>query len=137
MCTEQETSRAIELYSDMIRRICLLHLKNHADTEDVFQERFRALSAHLEEARAALAFSQEALLKQEAAFSQEEDRAPTMKEILDSYPHWESAAQKNAFLREAAGRIVYAKTEGGRWTPSNLRLYFFPPLGAQSPCPSA
>lgn len=40
MCTEQETSRAIELYSDMIRRICLLHLKNHADTEDVFQEVF-------------------------------------------------------------------------------------------------
>ncbi|WP_369681091.1 RNA polymerase sigma factor [Anaerotruncus colihominis] len=40
MRTEQETSRAIELYSDMIRRICLLHLKNHADTEDVFQEVF-------------------------------------------------------------------------------------------------
>ena len=40
MCTEQETSRAIEFYSDMIRRICLLHLKNHADTEDVFQEVF-------------------------------------------------------------------------------------------------
>ena len=40
MCTEQETSRAIELYSDMIRRICLLHLKNHAETEDVFQEVF-------------------------------------------------------------------------------------------------
>ena len=40
MCTEQETSRAIELYSDMIRRICLLYLKNHADTEDVFQEVF-------------------------------------------------------------------------------------------------
>ena len=40
MCTEQETSRAIELYSDMIRRICLLHLKNHADTEDIFQTVF-------------------------------------------------------------------------------------------------
>ena len=40
MRTEQETNRAIELYSDMIRRICLYHLKNSADTEDVFQNVF-------------------------------------------------------------------------------------------------
>lgn len=40
MRSEQDAKRAIELYSDMIRRICLLHLKNHADTEDVFQEVF-------------------------------------------------------------------------------------------------
>lgn len=38
MRSEQEAKRAIELYSDMIRRICLLHLKNHADTEDILQE---------------------------------------------------------------------------------------------------
>ena len=38
MRNEQEAKRAIDLYSDMIRRICLLHLKNHADTEDVLQE---------------------------------------------------------------------------------------------------
>ncbi|MCI9539670.1 MAG: RNA polymerase sigma factor [Lachnospiraceae bacterium] len=38
MRSEQEAKRAIDLYSDMIRRICLLHLKNHADTEDVLQE---------------------------------------------------------------------------------------------------
>lgn len=38
MCSEQEAKRAIELYADMIRRICLLHLKNHADTEDILQE---------------------------------------------------------------------------------------------------
>lgn len=40
MRSEQDAKRAIELYADMIRRICLLHLKNHADTEDVFQEVF-------------------------------------------------------------------------------------------------
>ena len=40
MRSEREVNRAIELYADMIRRICLLHLKNHADTEDVFQEVF-------------------------------------------------------------------------------------------------
>ena len=40
MRSEQDARRVIDLYSDMIRRICLLHLKNQADTEDVFQEVF-------------------------------------------------------------------------------------------------
>ncbi len=40
MRTEEETNRAIELYADTIRRICLCHLKNRADTEDVFQNVF-------------------------------------------------------------------------------------------------
>lgn len=40
MRSEQETNQAIALYSNMIRRICLYHLKNSADTEDVFQNVF-------------------------------------------------------------------------------------------------
>ncbi len=40
MRSEEETNQAVELYSDMIRRICLYHLKNAADTEDVFQTVF-------------------------------------------------------------------------------------------------
>lgn len=40
MRSEQETNRAIELYADTVRRICLIHLKNHADTEDIFQNVF-------------------------------------------------------------------------------------------------
>lgn len=38
--SEYEVDRAVEQYSDMIRRICLYHLKNAADTEDVFQTVF-------------------------------------------------------------------------------------------------
>ena len=37
MRSEQEANRAIELYADTVRRICMLHLKNLADTEDIFQ----------------------------------------------------------------------------------------------------
>lgn len=37
---EQEVDRAIELYGDMIRRICLVHLKNEEDTADIFQTVF-------------------------------------------------------------------------------------------------
>ena len=36
MLSEQQVNRAIELYADMIKKICMLHLKNHADTEDIF-----------------------------------------------------------------------------------------------------
>lgn len=37
MRSEQEVNRAIEKYADTVRRLCMIHLKNHADTEDIFQ----------------------------------------------------------------------------------------------------
>ena len=40
MRSKWETNHAVEEYSDMIRRICLYHLKNTSDTEDVFQTVF-------------------------------------------------------------------------------------------------
>lgn len=40
MRSEQEANRAIELYADTVRRLCMIHLKNHADTEDIFQNVF-------------------------------------------------------------------------------------------------
>lgn len=40
MRSEQEANRAIEQYADTVRRICMLHLKNQADTEDIFQTVF-------------------------------------------------------------------------------------------------
>lgn len=40
MRSEQEVTRAIEQYSDMVRRLCMIHLKNYADTEDIFQTVF-------------------------------------------------------------------------------------------------
>ena len=40
MRSEEEANRAIEQYSDTVRRICFLHLKNEADTEDIFQTVF-------------------------------------------------------------------------------------------------
>ena len=40
MCSEEEASRAVDLYGDTVRRICMIHLKNKADTEDIFQNVF-------------------------------------------------------------------------------------------------
>lgn len=40
MHSEPEVNRAIERYSDTVRRLCVVYLKNHTDTEDVFQNVF-------------------------------------------------------------------------------------------------
>ncbi len=40
MRSEQEVNRAIERHADTVRRLCMIHLKNYADTEDIFQTVF-------------------------------------------------------------------------------------------------
>ena len=40
MRSEREVNRAIERYSDTVQRLCIVYLKNQADTEDVFQTVF-------------------------------------------------------------------------------------------------
>lgn len=40
MRSEQEVNRAVEKYADTVFRICILHLKNKNDAEDIFQEVF-------------------------------------------------------------------------------------------------
>ncbi len=40
MRSEHEVICAIDRYADTVRRICLLHLKNYDDTEDIFQTVF-------------------------------------------------------------------------------------------------
>lgn len=40
MRDEYEVNNAVDKYSDMIKRICIVYLKNTADTEDVFQTVF-------------------------------------------------------------------------------------------------
>lgn len=40
MRSEAEANLALSRYADMVRRICFVHLKNHTEVEDVFQEVF-------------------------------------------------------------------------------------------------
>ena len=40
MRSEQEAVRAMERHADTVRRLCMIHLKNQADTEDIFQTVF-------------------------------------------------------------------------------------------------
>lgn len=40
MRSEQEVNSAIERYSDTVRRLCMVYLKNYHDSEDIFQTVF-------------------------------------------------------------------------------------------------
>ncbi len=40
MREEQEVNGAIDRYADTVRRLCMVHLKNREDTEDIFQNVF-------------------------------------------------------------------------------------------------
>ena len=40
MRSAQEVNRAMEQYADTVRRLCMIRLKNYADTEDIFQTVF-------------------------------------------------------------------------------------------------
>lgn len=46
MRSEEDTDRAIEQYADTVRRICMVHLKNYDDTEDIFQTVFLKYVLH-------------------------------------------------------------------------------------------
>ena len=46
MKSDYEVNRALNKYADTVRRICLLHLKNYADTEDIFQTVFLKYFLH-------------------------------------------------------------------------------------------
>ena len=46
MRSEEEASRAIDLYGDTVKRICMIHLKNYSDTEDIFQTVFLKYVLH-------------------------------------------------------------------------------------------
>lgn len=46
MRTEAEVNTAIEEYADMVRRVSFMYLKNHADTEDIFQNVFLKYLLH-------------------------------------------------------------------------------------------
>ena len=48
MRSEEEANRAIRLYADTVRRICMVNLKNYSDTEDIFQTVFLKYVLHPE-----------------------------------------------------------------------------------------
>ena len=87
MLSEQQVNRAIELYADMIKKICMLHLKNHADTEDIFQTvflKYMTASPVFENQEHEKAWLIRVVLNQcKKKYYHEQKYQPTKKETID------------------------------------------------------
>ena len=46
MRSDEEVKQAIERYSDTVKRLCVLHLKNETDAQDIFQTVFVKYALH-------------------------------------------------------------------------------------------
>ena len=46
MRSEEEVRDAMERYADTVRRLCMVHVKSYADTEDIFQTVFLKYALH-------------------------------------------------------------------------------------------
>ena len=90
MRSEQEVTGAIERYGDTVRRLCMIHLKNYADTEDIFQTVFLKYvlrSSPFSDAaheRAWLSFFRSRTLPLEAIGEQAADIPPDHREVLEA-----------------------------------------------------
>ena len=124
----QKNLTRLRLDRDVIRNqrghLCEL-LEQGVYTKDLFLERSRTLAGQLTEMEQAIRDT-ETLLRQQDTFCGQEIGIPPLLSPLDGYEKLPTAAQKNALLKEVLDHAVYAKSTGGRYGASDLRLFLFP-----------
>ena len=51
---------------------------------------------------------------------------PRVEHLLDVYDQLETPQEKNEMLKACLEKVIYTKTEGGRYTESNMQLQLYP-----------
>lgn len=65
---------------------------------------------------------------------QEENFVPRVRNVLELYGCAETPADKNRLLKSILAKVVYSRSEGGRWAPSdNFMLTLYPRLPSSRP----
>lgn len=106
MRNEQDVNRAIEQYSNLVRRLCMIHLKNYADTEDIFQTVF------LKYALSSVSFENKE--HEKSWFIRVTINA--CKDLLKSFFH-----SRTTSLNQVMEQAAYLPPDQGRfWKPSSL-----------------
>ena len=105
-------------------RLCEL-LEQGVYTKELFWERSSALAGRLAETEQAI-LNTETLLRQQDTLCGQKTGTPLLRSPLDGYDKLPTPAQKNALLKEILDHAVYAKSTGGRYEASDLRLFLFP-----------
>ena len=101
-------------------------------THEVFLERSRVLAGRISDTEKQV----DALREHLAALKQAElartSIVPRIQHVLDVYYTLETPEEKNRLLKTALDHVIYVKTVGGRYQDSDLQLYVFPKIPAQS-----
>jgi chromosome segregation ATPase len=94
--------------------------------KETFLERSRILAAKTAETEAALAEAAEQLETEKKLAEKQLSILPRVERVLELYDRLETPKEKNDLLKEVLQKVVYNKTTGSRWIPSDMMLAVFP-----------
>lgn len=97
-------------------------------TTEVFLERSQLLAQKTAETQDALVQARAQLQAEQTLATNQLSIVPKIERVLVAYPLLESPKQKKDLLKEALQKVLYTKTEGSRYTPSNMSLFLLPHL---------
>lgn len=95
-------------------------------TQDVFLSRSSILSEKISNAEASLSSANSVLSSLSSISCQQNHVIPNIERVLANYSDLQTPKEKNDLLKEVIEKVIYEKTEGSRWIPSNMSLYLFP-----------
>lgn len=95
-------------------------------TTEVFGERIQVLAAKTAETESALAEASRQLQVEQSLADSQLLVIPRIERVLEQYHQLELPQEKNDLLKKVLQKILYTKTTGGRWVPSDMRLAVFP-----------
>lgn len=101
-------------------------LENGIYGVEEFHARSTALRQRQESLEAAYLHAQTALSELAQQYSWGEECGDSSGHVLDCYAMCNTVEEKNVLLHSLLSKVLYSKTQGGRYQKSDLTLYLFP-----------
>ena len=93
---------------------------------DVFTQRQFDLATRISQTEEAIQRVQEQLDNERYLNTMRLAIIPRVEHLLDVYDQLETPQEKNEMLKACLEKVIYTKTEGGRYTESNMQLQLYP-----------
>lgn len=93
---------------------------------DVFTQRQFDLATRISQTEEAIQRAQEQLDNERYMNTMRLAIIPRVEHLLDVYDQLETPQEKNEMLKACLEKVIYTKTEGGRYTESNMQLQLYP-----------
>lgn len=102
-------------------------------TADVFRRRSQTLTGKIETVCQELARAEQAALSEQRLQHSHFELVPQIEHVLSIYPALNDAREKNELLKAVLTKVVYTKTQGGRWAEGDMNLFIFPKIETDAP----